>query len=170
MIYLLEITLSIRIIFHLVGDSGGDGVQLALSSLGDLATSITALLNKSSRLEGLQSGAHRVGGRSGESVGSSTASLSASELDAQVTNSDTLVQVNLTGNSGTSDVEPVGIVGGQILVGSGLHDVAPGRDFDLSSLLELGSIGSDELISSNILKGNSSGHFGSMQPGNANGE
>lgn len=42
------------------------------------------------------------------------------------------------------DVEPVGVIGSKLLVGTGLDDVDPLGDLELTGTLEIGSISLDE--------------------------
>ena len=91
--------------FRLVCNSGGDGVQLALSSLGDLAASVAALLDETSGFEALKSRSHNVGGATGKSVRLGSSSLVSAEFDAKVSNADTLVQVDLTGDRSCREVK-----------------------------------------------------------------
>lgn len=51
----------------------------------------------------------------------------------------------------SSDVVPVGVVGSELLVGTGFDDVDPGGHLKLSRSLQVGSIGLDELLSAIIV-------------------
>lgn len=46
-----------------------------------------------------------------------------------------------------ADVEPVGVVRRELLLGTGLDDVDPGRDLELARALKVGRVGLDEVLS-----------------------
>lgn len=45
-----------------------------------------------------------------------------------------------------TDVEPVGVVGSELLLGTSLDDVDPGGDLELTRALEVGRVGRDEVL------------------------
>lgn len=45
-----------------------------------------------------------------------------------------------------ADVEPVGVVGSELLLGAGLDDVDPGGDLELTRTLKVGRVGRDEVL------------------------
>lgn len=50
----------------------------------------------------------------------------------EVSNSDVLSEVDVSGNGGCSNVEPIRVVRSELLVGSGLDDVDPGGDLEFT--------------------------------------
>jgi hypothetical protein len=50
------------------------------------------------------------------------------------------------------DVEPIGVIGSELLVGASLDNIDPLGDFELASALEVSSIGLDELCESKKTK------------------
>lgn len=65
------------------------------------------------------------------------------------------------GQSTSADVIPVGVLGGHLLVDTGLHKVDPRGELEPAALLKVGSIGRDELVSGDVFKGHSLvGHGG----------
>jgi hypothetical protein len=62
----------------------------------------------------------------------------------QGTDTNTLADVDVTGNRGGTDKVPIGIIRSQFLVGTGLNNVDPLGDLELTSTLEVGSISLDE--------------------------
>lgn len=58
--------------------------------------------------------------------------------------------------STSTDVEPVSIIGSELLVGSSLDKIDPSGDLELTSALQVSSIGNDELLGVDITNGDSS--------------
>lgn len=46
-----------------------------------------------------------------------------------------------------TDVEPVGVIGGKLLLGTSLDNVDPGWDLELTRTLKVAGVGLDELLS-----------------------
>lgn len=57
----------------------------------------------------------------------------------------------------SADVVPVLVVGAHLLVGSGLHQVAPRGQLDTASVLQVLGVGLDEVSRGDIAHGDSSG-------------
>lgn len=49
-----------------------------------------------------------------------------------------------------TDVEPVGVVGGELLLGAGLDDVNPGGDVELARTLKVAGVGLDEVLRADV--------------------
>merc|ERR1712072_1171789 len=77
----------------------------------------------------------------------------------QRTHTSPLAKVNLAGNRSSTDVEPVLIVRGEFLESASLHNVVVLWHVKLRLALQKVSTGLDEIISWNILNGNTAtGH------------
>lgn len=112
----------------LLGLSGGLGnsVQITLAGLGDAAaTLVLVLLNDANLLEGLEDLA--VDGAGGiDVVAGAVATVLGSAVDlAETANTDGLAEVDVAGDGGGTDVEPVNVLGRQLLGGTSLDGVNP---------------------------------------------
>lgn len=133
----------------LLGLSGGLGnsVQITLAGLGDAAaTLVLVLLNDANLLEGLEDLA--VDGAGGiDVVAGAVATVLGSAVNlAETANTNGLAEVDVAGDGGGTDVEPVNVLGRQLLGGTSLDGVNPTRDGQLALALQESSIGSDELL------------------------
>lgn len=116
------------ILILLLGLSGGLGnsVQITLASLGDAAaTLLLVLLKDTDLLESLHDLA--VDGAGGVDVlGGTAASVLGGTVDlSETANTDGLAEVDVTGDGGGTDVEPVNVLGRELLGGTGLDGVNP---------------------------------------------
>merc|ERR1719162_2661514 len=105
------------IIFLFGGGHGldSDGVQLALALAGDLPASILSLLDQTHLLKLLQDvPAALTSGPGVDVLLYSTAELTSVDL-AERTNSDAATDVDLADHGGCPDIEPIGIVGSELL-------------------------------------------------------
>lgn len=112
----------------LLGLSGGLGnsVQITLAGLGDAAaTLVLVLLNDANLLEGLEDLA--VDGAGGiDVVAGAVATVLGSAVNlAETANTDGLAEVDVAGDGGGTDVEPVNVLGRQLLGGTSLDGVNP---------------------------------------------
>jgi hypothetical protein len=62
----------------------------------------------------------------------------------QGTDTNALADVDVTGNRGGTDKVPIGIIRSQFLVGTGLDNIDPLGDFELTGTLKIGGVGLDE--------------------------
>lgn len=116
------------ILILLLGLSGGLGntVQITLTGLGDAAaTLLLVLLEDTDLLKGLHDLA--VDGAGGiEVLGGTAAAVLGGAVDlAQTANTDGLAKVDVAGDRGGADVEPVNVQRGELLGGTGLDGVDP---------------------------------------------
>jgi len=70
-------------------------------------------------------------------------------------NTEVSSQVNLSGDGGNSGVEPIGVFGGEVLTLTGLNILNPVGDLDLVVLLQVLSVGLDEVTSGDVSDGES---------------
>lgn len=101
-------------------------VQITLALLGDAAaTLLLIVLEDTDLLEGLEDLAVN-GARGLDVVGGTAATVLGSAVDAAETaNTNGLAEVDVAGNGGGADVEPVDVLGGHLLGGAGLDGVNP---------------------------------------------
>lgn len=101
-------------------------VQITLALLGDTAaTLLLIVLEDTDLLEGLEDLAVN-GARGLDVVGGTAAAVLGSAVDATKTaNTNGLAEVDVAGNGGSADVEPVDVLGGHLLGGAGLDGVNP---------------------------------------------
>lgn len=116
------------ILLLLLGLSGGLGntVQITLAGLGDAAaTLVLVMLNDANLLEGLEDLA--VDGAGGVNVvGGGVAAVLGGTVDlAEAANTDSLAEVDVAGDGGGADVEPVNVLGRELLGGTSLDGVDP---------------------------------------------
>lgn len=116
------------ILLLLLGLSGGlsNTVQITLTGLGDAtATLVLVLLKDTDLLEGLHDLA--VDGARGIDVlgGAGTAVLGGTVDLAETADTDGLAEVDVAGDGGGADVEPVNVLGRELLGGTGLDGVNP---------------------------------------------
>lgn len=119
---------NLLLILLLLGLSGGLGntVQITLAGLGDAAaTLVLVLLNDANLLEGLEDLA--VDGAGGVNVvrGAVAAVLGGAVDLAEAANTDGLAEVDVAGDGGGADVEPVNVLGRELLGGTSLDGVNP---------------------------------------------
>jgi hypothetical protein len=101
-------------------------VKIALAGLGDAAaTLLLVLLDDADLFEGLEDLA--VDGAGGVDVvrGADTAVLGGAVDLAETADADALAEVDVAGDGGGADVEPVNVLGGELVAGTGLDDVNP---------------------------------------------
>jgi hypothetical protein len=116
------------ILILLLGLSGGLGnsVQITLAGLGDAsATLLLVLLENANLLEGLHDLA--VDGAGGVDVlGGARATVDGSAVDlAEAADTDGLAEVDVAGDGGGADVEPVNVLGRELLGDTSLDGVNP---------------------------------------------
>lgn len=138
--HLLVILLLVRLLLGLglvllsesleAGD--GDSVEVTHTILRDTTTTLGVLLENTNTLETLNDLAlNRTGGvsvvrRAETAVGGTTVELS------EMADTDSLAKVDVTGEGGGADVEPVWVVRGLLLEVTGLDNVDPGGHLDLA--------------------------------------
>jgi hypothetical protein len=156
------------ILILLIGLSGGlgDTVQITLTGLGDAAaTLLLILLEDTDLLKGLHDLA--VDGAGGIDVpGGGNAAVLGGTVDlAETADTDGLAEVDVAGDRGGADVEPVNVQRGELLGGTGLDGVNPTwkrsalfeglvsqagwehtRDGELALTLQESAVGVDELL------------------------
>lgn len=155
--YLLVILLVL-----LVSLSGGlgDTVKITLAGLGDAAAALLlVVLNDANLLEGLEDLA--VDGAGGVEVvrRTDTTVLGRAVELAETADTDGLAEVDVAGDGGSADVEPVNVLGRELLGGTGLDDINPAGNGELALTLQESRVGSDELLRIDIANGNAAGHF-----------
>ena len=109
-----------------LGGGLGDTVQITLAGLGDAAaTLLLVLLNDANLLEGLEDLA--VDGAGGvDVVGGTVAAVLGGTVDAAETaDTDGLAEVDVTGHGGGADVEPVNVLGRELLGNTSLDGIDP---------------------------------------------
>ncbi len=112
--------------------SDGDTVKVTHTILRDATTTLGVLLENTDALKTLddltlnRSGSVGVVRGAESAVGGTTVELS------EVANTNSLAEVNVTGKGGGTDVEPVRVVRGLLLEVTGLDDVDPDGDLDLT--------------------------------------
>lgn len=137
---------------------GSNAVQITLTFRGNLATTIAVLLQQVQLLQGLD-GLAVDGARGILVVGwASAAALLATVDQVQGTNTNSRAQVNVTGDGGNANIEPVRVVWSHLLGTAGLDQVNPGGNSDLSGALQMGSIGIDEFVGIDVTY-TDTGHF-----------
>jgi len=93
-------------------------------------------------------------GRLSAVLGAGTVSLLGAVVLAEGVDTRSLAHVELVGNGGSADVEPVSVVRREILLGAGLIIGGPLGVSNLLTLLEVLGEGLNELVSRNALDGN----------------
>jgi len=137
-------------------DVTGNAVHLSATLAGDDTAAIAAHLHHLKLLE-LVHGLADDG-----TAGSAEVSLAGSPVGTvgsaipllQGTDTSSLAKVHLTSDGGRTDEEPVLIVWGKLPGDTSLHDVVVLRDIELRLTLQVIGTGLNELISWNILYGN----------------
>lgn len=118
--------LVILILLLSLGGGLGNTVQITLAGLGDAAaTLVLVLLENTNLLEGLEDLA--VDGARGIDVarGTGTAVLGGAVDLAETADTNGLAEVDVAGDGGGADVEPVNVLGRELLGGTGLDGVNP---------------------------------------------
>lgn len=88
-------------------------------------------------------------------VGRAGAAVLLTSVDlAQTADTDRFAEIYVAGDSGSTDVEPVGGLWRELLEVAGLYGVDPAGDGELSLTLEEGSVGCDEFVGIHIADGN----------------
>jgi hypothetical protein len=131
-------------LFVLLNESHGDTVKITTTVLRDSATTLGILFQNIDLLKGLEdlaldraAGVDVVAG-AGTAVNTATVELS------EGTNTNAGAKVDVAGNRGSVDVEPVRVIGSKLFVGASLDNVDPLGDLKLASALEIGGVGLDE--------------------------
>jgi hypothetical protein len=137
------------ILILLLGLSGGLGnsVQITLTGLGDAAATLLLVLLKDTDL--LKSLHHLSvdGAGSIDVLGGTAATVLGSAVDlAETADTDGLAEVDVAGDRGGTDVEPVNVLGRELLGGTSLDSVDPTRDGELALTLQESRVRSDELL------------------------
>lgn len=126
--WLHKIFLLLVILILLLGLGGGLGnsVQITLSGLGDAsATLLLVLLENANLLEGLHDLAVD-GARGVDVLGGARAAVDGSAVDlAEAADTDRLAEVDVAGDGGGTDVEPVNVLGRELLGDTSLDGVNP---------------------------------------------
>lgn len=120
------LTLLVILLLLLLLDGGlGDTVQITLTLLGDATTTLEAVLNDTDLLESLEDLA--VDGAGGvDVVAGARATVLLSSVDlAETTDTDRLAHVDVAGDGGSTNVEPVHRLRRELLVVAGLDSVNP---------------------------------------------
>lgn len=143
------VSLLVILLVLLVGLSGGLGntVQITLAGLGDAAaTLLLVVLDDADLLEGLEDLA--VNGAGGVDVvrGGVAAVLGGAVDLAETADTDGLAEVDVAGDRGGANVEPVNVLGRELVAGTGLDDVNPAGNGELALTLQESSVGNDELL------------------------
>lgn len=109
-----------------LGSGLGDTVQITLAGLGDAAATLLVILLKDANLlEGLH-GLAVDGARGVNVLGGARAAVLGGTVDlAEAADTDGLTEVDVAGDGGGADVEPVNVLGGELLGGAGLDGVDP---------------------------------------------
>ena len=83
---------------------------------------------------------------------------------AKTTDTNRLAHVDVTGDGGGADVEPIHALGRELLRVAGLDGINPSGNGKLSLTLQESSVGSDELLGIDVAN-RDSGHFGGFRRG-----
>jgi hypothetical protein len=141
--------LLVILLILLLGLSGGlgDTVQITLAGLRDAAaTLLLVVLNDANLLEGLEDLAvNRAGGV--DVVRGTVATVLGGTVDAAETaDTDGLAEVDVTSHGGGADVEPVNVLGRELLGDTSLDGIDPTRNGQLALTLQEVGIGLDEFL------------------------
>jgi hypothetical protein len=129
----------------------GDTVQITLAGLCDAAaTLVLVLLKDTNLLESLHDLA--VDGAGGVNVvGGARAAVLGGSVDlAEAAYTDSLAHVDVTGDGSGADVEPVDVLGRELIGMARLDSVNPAWNGEFSLTLQERSIGVDELVGLNV--------------------
>jgi len=135
-------------------EGASDSVHISSSDSGDDSSAEVGLLEDLASFESLESLSDEVSVGDVEVVWGNTSVSGSTVHLSEGTNTGVSAHVQVSGEGGASDVEPVGIIGSQLFVGGGLDDVSPLGDLDFAGVLkELGE-GLDELLLVDVLDTN----------------
>ncbi len=110
----------------LVNGGLGNSVKITLAGLGDAAaTLVLVLLEDTDLLKGLEDLALDSTGGVNVVGGAGTTVLGRAVDLTQAANTDGLAEVDVTGDGGSADVVPVGVLGRKFVGGGGLDSVNP---------------------------------------------
>jgi hypothetical protein len=106
---------------------------------------VLILLDNAKLLKSMDGVTSNRAGSSAE-VGSGRVVTLGATIDAlQTADSDTATEVDLTGDGGSTDKEPILIIGSKLLEGSSLDEVNPLGELDLAALLQVRGVGGNKL-------------------------
>lgn len=142
------------VLLLLVNGGLGNAVQIPLTGLGDAtATLLLVLLEDTNLLESLEDLAVDTTGGVNV-VGGTRATVFRGAVDlSETTDTDGLAEVDVTGDSGGADVEPVSVLGRELVGSGGLDSVNPSRNGKLSLTLQESGVGRNELLRVHIANG-----------------
>ena len=112
------------------GDAARDAVEITLPRGGD-ATTLGTLFHNTNSLELLKDSASDGTGTDGVVEAADAVVTGTAVVLAEGTHTHVAGHVELASHGRRADVEPVGVVGRELLVGGSLHDVDPGGDLHL---------------------------------------
>lgn len=117
-------------------------VKITLTLLGDAAAALLLVLLKDlDLLEGLHDLAVNAAAGGGVLGGAGAAVLGAAMDLAEAADTDGLPQVDVTGDGGGADVEPVDVLRGHLLGGAGLDGIDPTGNGELALTLQESRVG-----------------------------
>lgn len=151
------ITYLIYSLLLVVEDRASDTIKILLSDTGHSSATILALLNNLHLLKLDEDRSDNTGVGLLEVLGADTALVGATVPLAELTYAKSRAEVDLAGDGGGTDVVPVIAVGGELLVTGGLDEVGPDGELELVGVLEVLSVGSDEVASGNVTDADSTG-------------
>lgn len=151
-------------LLSILGDGSSDSVHVGEALLGEsLAVNVDLAslrgldvdgADEGGLLELLEAVADDLTGRPSGVLRAGTVSLVGAVVLAESVDAGLAANVQLVGNGGSADVEPVGVVRREILLATGLIIGGPLGMSDLVTLLEVSGEGLNELVSGNVLDGN----------------
>lgn len=142
----------------LLGNLGGDSVKFSLTFLGDgsgelLGGRILVLLDNLEFLKGLKSPSEDLSVSSLMLASKATSVLVGSEDVLEGRNTSVRLKVDLSGESSSSNVNPVGILRGKFSGNGSGGPLGEGRDLQFISLLQVRSVLLNEVGGGNVLNG-----------------
>jgi hypothetical protein len=132
----------------LVGGGGalaGDAVEVTLAVVGDLAATLAHLLEHLHGLESVEDVTDEATRGTVEVLLGGLVAGAAAVVLTEAADADALAKVDLARNRGGTDVVPVRVVRGELVVGRGLDVVVPLRQLHLAGALEVLSVLVNEL-------------------------
>merc|ERR1719411_1834398 len=132
-------------------DLSGNAIQISSSLTGQSSAPILVLLNNFQSLKSLKGLASQTSGSSDPVRRLASVALADSIDLSDGGNSDWRPNVDVACHGSTSDIEPVFIIGGQLLADVCLDEVNPLRDLHLAGLLEMCGKGNSEILLAHVL-------------------
>lgn len=139
-------------VLYLRNHGGGNQIELLAALRGERAAALGEGLNKFEGLELLENVTNDSVGSASVVRAASTRLAGATILVSQDTNTSSGAEVDTAGNRGSADVVPVGVQGSKVTVSSGLDEINPLRKLEGAGLLEVGSVGLDEVLGRDVLE------------------